>query len=407
MHPIIAALLRSKTAALLVAAQVALTLAIVSNALFVVRARLATADRPSGVADEQATFQIQHVAIGEAADPATMVQRDLEVLRALPGVVAVADVNSMPMSQAGWRLALTTDPARRDARVPANAYFGGSSMVDALGLRLIEGRDFQAADMMEVDGRKTTDLRPRTTLITRHTALKLFPDGDSPVGKTIYLGSGPDAQPMQVIGVVDTLMGPQAERADTAYSSFLMPVRFLHNGSHYAVRTEPGATAAVMAAAEKALPELYRDRVLINSKTVAQMRAHRYRNDRAGATILIAVTIGLLLVTASGIVGVASLWVNRRRKQIGVRRALGARRRDIIRHFLAENLVLTTTGIAAGVALAIGLNLFLVSKVELTRLPVVYLIAGMIGLWGLGLVACLGPAWRAASVPPAIATRSA
>ena len=159
--------------------------------------------------------------------------------------------------------------------------------------------------------------------------------------------------------------------------------------------------------AEKTLGALRPDRVLINLHDMPEIKYRRYRHERAGANMLIAVTIGLLLVTASGIVGVASLWVSQRRKQIGVRRALGAKRRDIVRYFVTENILITTAGIAAGLALAVGLNLFLVSKLELAKLPVVYLAGGMAAVWALGLIAVLGPAWRAASVPPAIATRSA
>src|SRR5262245_51391965 len=107
--PIFSALLRSRTGAVLIAAQVALTLAIICNALFVVEARLATATRPSGVA-EDAVFRIQYFAIGTFDDGAAVVQRDLETLRAIPGVVAVSDVNSMPISGSGWGLGLTIDP---------------------------------------------------------------------------------------------------------------------------------------------------------------------------------------------------------------------------------------------------------------------------------------------------------
>ena len=69
--------------------------------------------------------------------------------------------------------------------------------------------------------------------------------------------------------------------------------------------------------------------------------------------------------------------------------------------------MITTAGIAVGIGLAMGLNQLLVSKVEMSRLPIAYLGAGTVGLWALGLLAVLGPAWRASSVPPAIATRSA
>jgi putative ABC transport system permease protein len=139
---------------------------------------------------------------------------------------------------------------------------------------------------------------------------------------------------------------------------------------------------------------------------MGELRESRYRQEHAGANMLIAVTIGLLLVTASGIVGVASLWVAQRRKQIGIRRALGARRADIIKYFVTENLIITTVGVVLGVAMAIGLNQYLVSTVELSRLPVEYLGGGAIAAWALGLVAVFGPAWRAATVAPATATRS-
>jgi len=101
-----------------------------------------------------------------------------------------------------------------------------------------------------------------------------------------------------------------------------------------------------------------------------------------------------------------TLRVAQRRKQIGVRRALGARRIDILRYFITENIVITTGGIFAGVVLAVLLNQVLVSQLELPKLPIVYLAIGMGVLWLLGIAAVYGPAWRAASIPPATATRS-
>jgi putative ABC transport system permease protein len=122
--------------------------------------------------------------------------------------------------------------------------------------------------------------------------------------------------------------------------------------------------------------------------------------------MLVAVSALLLLVTASGIVGMTMLRIAQRRKQIGVRRALGARRADIVRYFITENVLITTGGIAAGVVLAVLLNQLLVSQLELTKLPLSYVLGGALVLWMLGVAAVGGPAWRAASIPPATATRS-
>ena len=162
-----------------------------------------------------------------------------------------------------------------------------------------------------------------------------------------------------------------------------------------------------MADVEKALLALRNDRVLLGKRTFSEARDSRYSGEKMMAGLLIAVTAFLLLITASGIVGMASLWVNQRRKQIGVRRALGAQKRDILRYFLVENVLITTGGIVAGLALALALNNFLVTELEIPRLPVEYLAVTMVAMWVLGLLAVFGPAWRAAAVPPAIATRTA
>jgi putative ABC transport system permease protein len=114
----------------------------------------------------------------------------------------------------------------------------------------------------------------------------------------------------------------------------------------------------------------------------------------------------LLVVTAVGIVGLTSFWVAQRRRQIGIRRAIGATRGDILRYFQTENFLIATLGIVLGMVLAYGLNLLLMRHYELGRLPGYYLPVGALVLWGLGQLAVLGPARRAAAVPPVVATRS-
>jgi putative ABC transport system permease protein len=110
-------------------------------------------------------------------------------------------------------------------------------------------------------------------------------------------------------------------------------------------------------------------------------------------------------VTAFGIVGLTSYWVAQRRRQIGIRRALGATRRAIIRYFQTENLLIAAAGAAAGVALAAAVNLWMVNSFEMQRLNTAYAVVGAIVVLLLGQAAVLWPALRAASVPPALATR--
>jgi len=115
----------------------------------------------------------------------------------------------------------------------------------------------------------------------------------------------------------------------------------------------------------------------------------------------------LVAVTAFGIVGLTSYWVAQRRRQIGIRRALGATRNAIIRYFQTENFLIAAAGAAAGVALAVSLNLWMVNAFEMQRLHVSYTIVGAVVVLLLGQAAVLWPAMKAASIPPALATRSA
>jgi putative ABC transport system permease protein len=114
----------------------------------------------------------------------------------------------------------------------------------------------------------------------------------------------------------------------------------------------------------------------------------------------------LLAITAAGIVGLTSFWVGQRRKQIGVRRALGATQRDILSYFMTENLLIGIAGVVVGALLAVGMNLWLVTQFEMARLSLLYVAAGVVALLLLGQGAVLAPAMRAARVPPVEATRS-
>jgi putative ABC transport system permease protein len=145
---------------------------------------------------------------------------------------------------------------------------------------------------------------------------------------------------------------------------------------------------------------------LQQSRTLPELRADFFRQTRVMVGTLAGVIVALLLVTALGIVGLASFWVQQRRKQIGIRRAIGATRSDILHYFQAENFLIVTVGIVIGMVMTFALNLMLMKFYEVPRLPVYYLPIGALVLWALGQLAVLAPARRAAEVPPVVATRS-
>ena len=411
IRPILSALMRSKTGAILVALQVAISLAILANAIHIVNVRQAVAARPSGIAHEEQIVHIdvRHLVKSSANEQLALQARETAALRAVGGVTAVAFTNQVPLSQSGNRTSVAADRKQERPTADVALYFSGDSLIQAWQLKLVEGRDYRPDEVMELDGDAAVDEFPGIVIITRTLAAKLWPNTASVVGKSFYRGTGSDAKPLQVIGVVDNLQTISGELAEKAQFSIIVPLRLANgNGTIYAIRAEPGQRERVTREAEAALRKVNgaASPVILKSETFEKSRKDRYRADMALSWMLITVSALLLLITASGIVGMASLWVIQRRKQIGVRRALGARKVDILRYFITENIMITSLGIVGGVMLAVGLNQLLVAQLGLTRLPLAYLAAGALVFWALGVAAVYGPAWRAASMSPATATRS-
>ena len=235
---------------------------------------------------------------------------------------------------------------------------------------------------------------------------QLFVDGNA-LGKTVYQ----DGQPATIVGIVERLQTPTTAKWGSAwdYNSVLEPVRVDGASASYAVRARPGREQAAMRETRKALLAVNPLRVMPDTwgiQSLSQIRDKIYRADRGMALMMGAICLILVVVTAAGIAGLTSFWVGQRRKQIGVRRALGARRIDILRYFQTENFLIVSAGIVLGMALAFVLNVVLMRHYELARLPLYYLPIGALMLWLLGQFAVLGPALRAAAVPPVVATRS-
>jgi putative ABC transport system permease protein len=191
----------------------------------------------------------------------------------------------------------------------------------------------------------------------------------------------------------------------------VVPIRMaMPWGVYYLVRTKPGQLDAAMRQAPKALYAENRMR-MIDPKdgllSYAQVRRRAFERDRGMAVLMSVICVVLLAITAAGIVGLTSFWVGQRRKQIGVRRALGATHSDILRYFMTENLLISLGGVLVGVLLTFGLNLWLVTRFTLNVLPLTYVLGGIVILLLLGQGAVFAPALRASRVPPIEATRPA
>ncbi len=408
IRPIISALLRNKVAPLLVAVQIAISLAILANALYIVNLRLAAASRPTGLSDEKSTFYTLVSSNRELTSEGKLdqTQHFFQVISSVPGVLSVANVNEMPMGLSSSISSISVDTKQTTPTAQTTIYESAHSLIKTLGLVLLAGRDFNEADIEDVDPNQK-DQEPANVIITAALAGTLFPGQTDVIGKKFYWGTGSGSRYSQIIGVVQRLQAPSAAIGPEGEYSVLMPKRRRFNSPMFAIRTEPGQRDRVIAEVEASLRKADSAPLRINTKTVEGDRKVRYGTEMTMAYMLIIVSILLIIITASGIVGMTSLWVNQRKKHIGVRRALGARKIDILRYFITENLIISCAGVVSGALLAIGLNTFLVSQLELTKLPLSYVGIGAIAFVLLGLAAAYAPSWRASGISPAVATRSA
>jgi putative ABC transport system permease protein len=399
--PIFSAMRRNKVGALVIVIQTAITLAILCNSLFIIQQRLRMSERPSGVL-ERDVFALANQWVGNPPDLAARVQTDLAALRALPEVVDAYVSNSYPLANGGWGDGVGFEPSDEHWLTNSALYFADEHGLNTLGLKLIAGRNFEPGEI--TDRNNMEGKPPNAVIVTQALAAKLFPQGDA-LGKSIYYSS--QKQKTLIVGIVERLQQPWVsvhnQRAEYAT---LQPYRFVENYSHYVVRAKPGQIEAAMKNAERQLLAISRARINEKTVTMSEVRRRAYRDDRALAVILGVVSFVLLVVTAFGIVGVTSFWVSQRRRQIGIRRAMGATRTAILRYFQTENLMIASAGATLGVLLALGLNVLLMGKFEMGRLNVGYAVIAAAIVLLLGQIAVLWPALRAASISPVVAIRN-
>ena len=401
LRPILSAMNRNKFGAILIATQMAVTLAFLSNSLTIIESRLAWSARPTGV-DEANLFVMSSELTEGRNDLAARENADIAALRSLNGVVDAYATNDYPLAGGGWSLSVALTADQKTPSAVSGYYFADEHALDTLGLNLIAGRNFNADEVVK---RTATDIPPiGSAIVTKALADKIFPAGDA-LGKSIFLES--DTRPVVIIGIVERLQTPffgKGVSKSYAENSALVPYRPIGESVNYMVRAKTGQRDSVMRAAEARLAELDGDRV-IRGKSMSQVRAEAYRGDHGLIVLLVSVCAALLIVTAFGIVGLTSYWVAQRRHQIGIRRALGATRRAILNHFQTENLVIASAGASCGIAFSIALNLWMVQSFEVARIENGSAIAGAVFMLILGQLAVLYPALRAASIPPALAMR--
>jgi putative ABC transport system permease protein len=167
-RPILSAMLRNKTGAFLVGLQIALTLAVIANAVFIIMQRMEKIDRPPGFDSKNLIFA-QSYGFGPSYDQADTIQRDLDLLRSIPGVTSASSISGIPMSGGGRSstFGLTPDPLKQQTN--ANTYDVDENIIESLGLKLVDGRTFTKQEIQFNPNPSNSDFVP-AIIITQEVA---------------------------------------------------------------------------------------------------------------------------------------------------------------------------------------------------------------------------------------------
>jgi putative ABC transport system permease protein len=381
--------------------------------LFLVWQRMEPMLAPAGVAGNELIL-IDQLTSMQRPWTGAEVRAGEEAMRQVPGVRAATAAIGLPMVDNVLMDLVLQGPS--GAKVGVNGYMG-EGLVAALGLQLVAGRDFLPAEYRDYgmgagSGSAWDAGVPQPVIITQALADKLFGNGQV-LGRVLSDPEDKDDHGYQVVGVVHHLLRNQLSLATEGRADYTVLLARRIGGTamlSYAVRVDPAvhesALHGVQAVIHRQFDPMMGTDFQARISSYDDRRDAAFKQQRAALWLFTGVTLAVVIVTAVGIMGLTGFWVQRRTRQIGIRRALGARRADILRYFLAENALIAGVGVAIGMLLAYLGNHLLMHYYELQSLPWTYLPLGAFIMLLLGQLAVLGPALRAAAVPPVVATRS-
>ena len=332
-------------------------------------------------------------------------QQLLDRVASIPGVQSASIASLIPLSDSDSEIAFWLGRGLQPPQEQmswAMFYIGTPDYLRVMGIPLREGRFFTAQDTLA-----STPVVVIDDVMAKH----LFPGQDA-LGKQINLML---LGPVQIVGVVGHVKHWGLDSDDTAkirdeiyFPAWQVPDKFMPEvvaGLTLALRTAPDPLSVVSAVrAQVAGPT--EDQPISGVQTMEQIISHSLAERRFTMLLLIIFASTALVLAAVGIYGVMSYAVSRRTHELGVRLALGASRREILRLVVGEGMTLAAIGTAVGLTAALGLTRLMASLLYGVRpADPATLVAVSLLLAGIALLACYIPAWRATKVDPLVALR--
>ncbi|HET9372392.1 MAG TPA: ABC transporter permease [Vicinamibacterales bacterium] len=391
--------LKTRTRSVLIVGEVALAVMLVTGSALLLR----SLDRLLGVAPGFQPDRLIAVGLslpesryGDAAKKTQFFSSVVERVRTLPGIEQVATTQSVPflgdyVSSIDVE-GLDVDP---EARPTSNFYAISPGYFATMQIPVLRGRDFTDADRRD---------QPRVTIVSRQLAMKVFNTLDV-VGKRIRISQGPSRDYGEIVGVVDDVRQYGLEESPTLQTYEPSQQHAYFGVLRLLIRTAQ-PTDTTVAAVRRAVAELDPLLPVSNATTMTQAIAATTGSRRFTTALLGGLALVALLLAAVGVYGLVSFSVGRRVQEFGVRMALGAEPRSIMRLVIGQGLRLALLGVAIGLVgalLTARLVQSLLFEVSATD-PTAFLLATTV-LVAAVIAACYSPARRAIRVNPVTALR--
>lgn len=383
----------------LVAGQVALSLVLLIGAVLLGRSATALMDADAGF-DRSRLLSTRFYMAGDRYDPvearAAAVRDVVRRVAEVPGVVAAAATGSIPSDDGGAEIRLPSpfDGSSAEEEIGAQMIAVTPDFWSALDLSLDAGRTFTETEALSPD----TDV----AIVNRRLARRYWPAGNA-IGQTLDVASA-GSMPIRIVGVAPDLVYEEFGE-ETPQSQLNVYVPYVRSGNRtqaLLIRTA-GNPAGVATAVRRAIQSVDRGFAVYDTLTMDERRAYNHWGDRFVGRTFSTFAMAALLLACVGAYAISAYGAAERRREIGVRLAIGAKPGDILRLFLGTSLRVASVGVLLGLPLAYGVARLLES--DLFRIspwtPDLWTVVPSV-LVGAVVAAGYLPARRSASSDPAV-----
>ncbi|OUR74785.1 ABC transporter permease [Colwellia psychrerythraea] len=328
----------------------------------------------------------------------SIVSEDLQQLSELSGVESVSLMNQLPINQRGMlgNVYDLDDPeiVHRDKYLrDSKIFLTNENLSNTLALALLEGRFLTKDDQLDFGSDQNGNV-----LITESLKKALYGDG-SALGQETNNG--------RIVGVVKDIMLNPTIPVDKQYGVFANRVmEFIFIGRYYLLKISPGQVEAVRNKVSDTILAVQAERDIYRIMTMAEHMKRFYSHDKGLAELFLLLCGLMIFVTAISSYAYSQFHISRQKKYIGIRRALGARKKDILLYVLTENWLVYSIGCALGLVMTLGFNILLSQYISLSKPDIMLFLLASAVIFIAGTIATLIPAIKTSNIPPVIATRT-